>query len=124
VNCRIMPGETSTGVLAFIQKTINDDRVKIKQLPFHSEPGKMTPLDGEAYKKVEAVTYKTLDDIIPVPFLLIGATDSRHYDKITGAVIRFLPVIDPKGYHGVDERLSFADFNRMIFFYTLMITSK
>lgn len=124
VNSRIMPGETSADVLSFIRKTINDERVKIKQLSFHSEPSKMTSAEGEAYKKVEKIAYETLDDIVPVPFLLIGASDSRYYDTISDAVMRFLPVIDPKGFHGVDEKISFTDFNRMIYFYTLMITSK
>ncbi|WP_153796559.1 M20/M25/M40 family metallo-hydrolase [Foetidibacter luteolus] len=121
VNCRIMPGESAAGVLAFIKDAINDDRIKIKQLPFFAEPGKTSPIDGVAYKKAEAAAYKLMDDIIPVPFLMIGATDGRYYDKISDAVIRFLPALDPQGFHGIDEKITFDDFRRMIYYYQLMI---
>lgn len=121
INSRIMPGETSADVYNFIKEQINDSRVKITKLPFFSEPGKLTPMDGEAYKLEESVVYKLLDNVVVTPFLMIGATDGRYYDKISDAVIRFIPAIDPHGFHGIDERLTFEDFRRMIFFYELMM---
>ncbi|MEX6686288.1 M20/M25/M40 family metallo-hydrolase [Danxiaibacter flavus] len=121
VNCRIMPGETSASVEAFIKTAINDDRIHLNRGQFASEPGKPTSLESEAYKKAIASAYKILDNIVPTPFLMIGATDSRFYEPVTDATIRFLPAIDPQGYHGVDERLPFADLQRMIFFYQLMM---
>lgn len=121
INSRIMPGETSADVYNFIKEQINDSRVKITKLPFFSEPGKLTPMDGEAYKQEESVVYKLLDNVVVTPFLMIGATDGRHYDKISDAVIRFIPAIDPHGFHGIDERMTFEDFRRMIFFYELMM---
>ena len=84
----------------------------------------MTSLEGAEFKKAETIMYNLLDDVVPVPFLMIGATDSRYYDHVADATIKFLPVIDPKGFHGIDERLSFADYNRLINFYTKMITVK
>lgn len=121
VNSRIMPGETSVDVYEFIKKQINDTRVKITKLPFSSEPGKLTPMDGEAYKLEESTVYKLLDDVVVTPFLMIGATDGRYYNRISDAVIRFIPAIDPHGFHGIDERMTFKDFGRMIFFYELMM---
>jgi carboxypeptidase PM20D1 len=124
VNSRIMPGETSADVMKFIKEKINDDRVKITKLEFGGDLGKMTTLESAEYKKAETIMYSLLDDVVPVPFLMIGATDSRYYDSVADATLKFLPVIDPKGFHGIDERLSFTDFNRMINFYTKMITTK
>jgi len=121
INSRIMPGETSADVYAFMQKAVNDDRVKITKLPFFSEPGKFTSTDGEAYQKTSTVVNQLLDDVVVTPFLMIGATDGRYYDKISDAVIRFIPAIDPHGFHGIDERMDFEDFRRMICFYELMI---
>ena len=60
--------------------------------------------------------------MVPVPFLLMGGTDSRHFDSLSNGVIKFSPSIDSKGYHGIDERLPISDFKRMIFFYSLLIT--
>lgn len=124
VNSRIMPGETFTDVIAYMNQTINDDRVKITKLPFGAEPGKITDISGETYRKVESIVYGLLDDVVPVPFLMIGATDSRYYDGISDAVIKFLPAIDPDGFHGINEKVSLEDLNRMINFYERIITSK
>ncbi len=121
VNCRIMPGETSADVEAFIKNAINDERIHLKRGQFASEPGKQTSLESDAYKKATASVYKILDNVVPTPFLMIGATDSRFYEPVTDATIRFLPAIDPQGFHGIDERLLFADLQRMIFFYELMM---
>jgi len=124
INSRIMPGETSADVYDFIKKQINDNRVKITKLPFFSEPGRQTSMDGEAYKLTESTVYKLLDNVVVTPFLMIGATDGRYYDKISEAVIRFIPAIDPHGFHGIDERMTFDDFGRMIFFYEMMMRGK
>ncbi|CAN5457524.1 M20 family peptidase [soil metagenome] len=124
VNSRIMPGETAADVMTFIKQKINDDRIKITKLPFGGDPGKITSMESPEYKKAAATMYSLLDDVVPVPFLMIGATDSRYYEDVADAIVKFLPAIDPKGFHGIDERLPFTDYNRMINFYTKMITEK
>lgn len=121
VNSRILPGETSEDVTAFLKRSTNDDRVKIKKLAWISEPGKTTSMQTEGYKNVEAATYKLMDDIIPAPFLMIGATDSRYYRSFSDAVIDFSPMLDPKGFHGIDERMSIKDFQRLIFYFELIL---
>jgi carboxypeptidase PM20D1 len=56
--------------------------------------------------------------------MLMGATDSKHFSAVSDGVLKFVPSIDSKGYHGIDERLSLDDFKRMIFFYTLIMEDK
>lgn len=121
VNSRILPGETVNEVESFLKNRINDSRVKIKRTGFITEPSSMTDTNSIAYKTIEATVFKTTDDVIPVPFLMIGATDSRYYRKICNNVINFSPMLDPKGFHGIDERMSVEDFKRMIFFYELVM---
>ena len=121
VNSRILPGETTTDVLAFLKKKINDDRVLIKITPPFSEPGKTTEINGPAYKIAEQATYKVMDDVVPVPFLMIGATDSRYYRSIADAVIEYSPMLDPKGFHGLNERIGLQDLQRLIFYYQLIL---
>ena len=62
-----------------------------------------------------------MPEVIPVPYVLMGGTDSKHFTKVSDGVLRFNPSIDAKGYHGIDERLPVTDFNRMIFFFQLLI---
>ncbi|MES1216289.1 MAG: M20 family peptidase [Bacteroidota bacterium] len=120
INCRIIPGETPADVEAFLKKQINDERVAVKKI-FGSEASKITGTETEAYKKVAAVTYKVFDDVVPVPFLMIGATDSKFYEKVADGVLKFCPCTDPQGFHGIDERIKLDDFKKMIFFYQLVI---
>jgi carboxypeptidase PM20D1 len=117
VNSRILPGETSADVVDFLKKTINDDRVKIKNYGKVFEPGKSASDTSEGFKKIEALTYTLMDNVVPVPFLMIGATDSRYFRGIADVVIDFTPMLDPKGFHGIDERMSISDFQRLVYYY-------
>ncbi|MBS1747449.1 MAG: M20/M25/M40 family metallo-hydrolase [Bacteroidetes bacterium] len=121
VNSRILPGETSSDVLDFLKKTINDDRVKIKNYGGVFEPGKSAAASSDGYKKVDSLTYTLMDNLVPVPFLMIGATDSRYFRNIADVVIDFTPMLDPKGFHGIDERMSISDYQRLVYYYEKML---
>ena len=121
VNSRILPGQTTDEVEAFIKKQMDDSRIQIKRLNDPIHDGKSASYESVAYKKVETVTYKIMKDVIPVPFLSVGATDSKFFQGIADGVIKYLPSIDLKGYHGIDERMHVSDLKRMVFFYELMI---
>ena len=62
---------------------------------------------------------------VVVPFLVIGATDSRQFAPLTDAIVRFMPVMmtaeDLTRIHGVDERISLENYGRMIAYYTNVI---
>jgi carboxypeptidase PM20D1 len=121
VNCRSLPGDTQDDVIAFMKKQINDDRVKIIPEKINTDASPVTSIDGPAFKKIEDISYQVMPDVVPVPFLLMGGTDSRHFDAVSNGVVKFVASIDTKGYHGIDERLPITDFKRMIFFYSLLI---
>ncbi len=121
VNARSLPGDTQEDVIAFMKKMIDDDRVKIEPFKWNTEASKIADVSGVAYKKIESICYKVMPDVIPVPYILMGGTDSYYFDEVSDGVIKFAVSIDGKGYHGIDERLPVADFKRMIFFYTLLM---
>jgi carboxypeptidase PM20D1 len=121
VNCRNLPGDSQADVLAFMKKQIDDDRVKIMPEKINIEASPVTSLHGIPLQKIEDLCYEVMPDIVPVPYLLMGGTDSRHFDGISDGVIKFAPSIDGYGYLGIDERLPISDFKRMIFFYSLLI---
>jgi len=124
VNCRNLPVDKQDDVIAFMKKQINDDRIHIKSFKANGEASPITVTDGPAFKKVEEISYKVMPDVIPVPYLLMGGTDSKHFSAVSDGVLKFVPSIDTKGYHGIDERLSLEDYKRMIFFYTLIISER
>ncbi len=122
VNTRILPGQTPDEVEAFIRQQMNDSRIQITRVSQPDYNGPAASKSSAGYRLVESVTYQVMKDVIPVPFLSVGATDSKYFQPFADAVIKFLPSIDSKGFHGIDERLPISDYQRMIFFYQLIIS--
>jgi carboxypeptidase PM20D1 len=117
VNSRILTGETSESVEKYIQDAINDTRVKIKKVnSLDSDPSAATSIQSPAFKRIESAVYKIIPNVIPAPYLMIGATDSRYYRPISDGVVNFIPMTDSKGFHGINERLPLRDYQRAINF--------
>jgi carboxypeptidase PM20D1 len=122
VNCRILPGETAQTVEDYICRVVSDDRIKIVKIgKFNSDPSAVTDTESAAFKRVESAVYKTVPRVLPSPFLMIGATDSRHFRRLADGVVNFLPMTDSKGYHGINERLPIRDLHRSINFMMVVI---
>ena len=121
VNCRNMIEDPQTDVIAFMKKQINDDRVTITPIASNRDATEVTDVNGQAFKKVEKAMVKVMPGVIPAPFILMGGTDSRNFGIVSKGIVRFAPQMDPKGYHGIDERITVEDLSRMIFFYAQLI---
>lgn len=122
VNLRLLPGDNSEKILAELKNVINDDRVVIKPiLEFLSEPTGNSPEDGFGYKLIDATIKKTFDQTITTPFLMIGATDSRHFGEVSTNIIKFSPMTDPIGFHGIDERISLDSYRHALWFYEQLL---
>jgi carboxypeptidase PM20D1 len=122
VNSRILTGETTRETEDFIKKTIDDDRVTITiKGDFNTEPSPLTAINSAAFKRMEQAVYRTVDNVIPVPYIMLGASDSRVYRAISNGVINFTPLVNSKGFHGIDEQLPIKDFQRSINFFTGII---
>jgi carboxypeptidase PM20D1 len=118
VNSRILPGQTSDDVLAYVTKTINDERVVIKKQTISlMEPSAVSSYESEPFKKIENIIQTSVPNVIVSPFLMIGATDSRYFRSNSESVLNFSAVQDVKGFHGIDERIGITDLHRMIYFY-------
>lgn len=122
VNLRLLPGDSSSFAIERVRKTINDSRVTIKPLgDFVSEPTPITPIEGQAFKLVQRTARKTFPETLTAPFLMIGGTDSRYMDIISNQVIKFSPMTDPVGFHGIDERVSLNSYRDTIWFFESLI---
>jgi carboxypeptidase PM20D1 len=121
VNSRILPGETTNDVENFITHTINDPRILIRTTGHWWNPSGFTSTAGAAFRRIQSLVKEFFPGANPVPFIVIGATDSRYYRSLSDGVINFNPVIDSQGFHGINERRSIADFERMIHFYIQLI---
>jgi carboxypeptidase PM20D1 len=122
VNFRLLPGDSAKLIIKKVNDLIDDDRVKVEPVGgFYAEASAVSPSDGAAYKLVEEVVHKTFDDVISAPFMMIGGTDSRHFEGISTNIIKFSPMIDPIGFHGIDERVSEESLQSTLWFYEQLL---
>jgi carboxypeptidase PM20D1 len=129
VNFRIRPGDSIEGVLKHVERTVNDSRVKIATVPsaLTFEPSESSGLDSESYRIVHQTIRQTLQDAEIVPYLVVGATDSRHFTDLANDVLKFMPIrMDSdlmKTVHGVDERLAIGQYVEAIRFYGQLLVN-
>lgn len=123
VNFRIIPGNTVEELIDHIHEVIGEGfELEIQQ---RSEPSKISKMDNE-YKILE----NTIKEVCPelkatVPFVMVGATDSKYFDDICDHIYKFGPFKctdeELKTVHGVNEFLRFEDLELGIrFFYQML----
>lgn len=124
VNVRVMVGETVDGAVERIRHTVKDPHVQVT-LVSGDEPSPVSPTDDAAYALLEA----TLGDVFPgtvvVPYVMLAATDSRHFHRVWPRVYRFTPfrMTDAQraSIHGVDERIGVDDLRDGIAWYRRLV---
>lgn len=122
VNFRLLPGDGSEKVISEVKKVIDDERVAVANLgTFFSEPTEISPEDGPGYKLVDEVVHKTFENTVTTPFMMIGGTDSRHMSEVSKNIIKFSPITDPIGFHGIDERISLRSFSESLWFFETLL---
>jgi carboxypeptidase PM20D1 len=88
------------------------------------EPTDASPISSTtstSYGLIAALSHAMMPDAPVAPGLVLAGTDSRHYTNVAENVYRFQPILlndeDLSRPHGLNERLSVANFERMIRFY-------
>ena len=126
VNFRIHPSDSVAGVLAHVEKAIGDPRVEVRRHgDVAGEPGPVSPSSGLAYEAIAKTIRQIYPEAVVAPSLSIATTDARHYNRISGAVYRFVPITlgpdDLARFHGVDEQIAVRVYLRMVRFYAQLI---
>lgn len=121
VNFRILPGETSQGTIDYIKKVLKDDTVKIKKV-LSMEPSPVSSIKAPGFDLIKKTVTKNFSDTIVAPYIVVGATDIRHFKEVSENRYRFLPLRftkeDMARFHGVDERISVSGYKNAISFYS------
>ena len=125
VNFRIHPNDTIETVKQHVNKSINDPRIVIRELHGSINPSQVSDVEQPAYRNLRKTIKKVFPEVVVAPTLMIGATDARHYSRLTSNIYRFIPLradeSDLDRVHGTNERLSKQNYHEMIFFYSQMI---
>ena len=125
VNFRILPGDTIKAVIDHVRETINDTRVKTHTLKEGWEPSVVSDIKSSSFLALEKTIRQIFPDTMVAPYLVSGATDSRHYGVLTRNVFKFVPIVakheDLKRVHGVNERISLDNYEKGIQFYVQLL---
>jgi carboxypeptidase PM20D1 len=125
VNIRILTGETIASVVDRLRGVIDDSTVKITPLSIRVEPSPVSDIESNSFKQLHRTLKEIMPEALVAPFLLIAATDSRHYEGLTKNIFRFLPIVigpeDTRRYHGINERISIDDYERCVRFFVQLI---
>jgi carboxypeptidase PM20D1 len=125
VNFRILPGETAEDVMNHVKKVINDERIQIKLREGYDNPSAVSNTNTEGFKTISKTIKEIFPEVVVAPYLVVGATDARHYQKISKNIYRFIPLIlndeNLKGMHGLNERIGIENYKDIIRFYVRII---
>ena len=110
VNFRILPGDSVGSVLEHVRRVVHDSRITIQALEeTQSNPSGVTSVEAEPFKLLARTIRQVIPEAVVSPWLVVGATDSRHYARLTPNVLRFVGSSigegDLRRVHGTDERV-------------------
>lgn len=124
VNIRVAVGSSVAEATEHVRRAIKDPLVTISTL-HPNEPSPVSPTSGPAWELVKATIEETFPGTIVTPYVMMAASDSRHYTRISDFVYRFSPFEmskDERGtLHAIDERMHVATFLRGVEFYTRLV---
>ncbi len=125
VNFRILPGETSRDVLAYVKQTVDDTAITVRKMNGAIEPSAVSRTDVAVFQQLRSIIRALYPNTLTAPYLVMGATDSRYYAEASDRVYRFSPVYihksDLERIHGINERVRKSSFIKAIQFYYQLI---
>ena len=125
INFRVLPGMSIAQVIERVANVIDEPRITISTGSFDSEAPKSSSTTSLGYKMIRQTIHEIFPGVLSSPNLVIGATDSRHYYPLSSNVYRFTPIyLNPETlttFHGIDERISVADFENAVRYYLQLI---
>lgn len=115
LNLRIALGESVEGTIARVTRRIRDPLVEVEVLEA-SEPSPESPTDNAPFALITRAVAESYPDAATVPYVMMAATDSRHFHRFSPAVYRFAPLrmtsAQRTSIHGVNERVEIDSLTR------------
>ncbi len=119
INYRLRPGDTKDIVVKRIEKIVHNKNIKVNVVAYSNAT--KTSLMDEHFRILQKAITQTWTDVVPAPYLVVAATDSRHYHEICDHVYKFSPMdvtkADLAKIHGIDEDISIENVINGINFY-------
>lgn len=124
VNLRILVGDTVASATEHVRRAIADKDLTLTVLDAN-EPTPVSPVDDPAFELLAATIGEVFPDAVATPYVMMAATDSRHFTAICSRVYRFAPFRMTKAQresvHSYDEHLGVEEFLDGVRWYTRLI---
>jgi len=135
-NLRLAATETEDQALAYVTEQAMQAttrarqakvplRLSVKRLYGHNA-SPSTSLNSAAYQKLVKVVGSVFQNVLVTPYIMLGASDSRHFCAICDQVLRFSPLKMSKeelrSIHGINEKIHFDQLSGVIAFYYELIS--
>lgn len=127
VNVRIAVGSSVAETMTHLRRAIRDPLVRIEAID-PSEPSPVSPTTGPEWDAIAGSISAVHPDAVVTPYIMLGASDSRHFTTISDAVYRFTP-FEMSGeeratLHARNERIHVATWLRGIRFYETLLRTR
>lgn len=113
VNLRILVGDTVASATEHVRRAVGDRSISVRVVD-ENEPSPLSPVDDPAFELLADTMAEVFPDAVPTPYVMMAATDSRHFTAICPRVYRFAPFRMTKAQresiHSYDEHLAVDDF--------------
>jgi carboxypeptidase PM20D1 len=91
INFRLLPGDTVDTVIARVRRIVDDARVELAPIGIAIDSSPVTTTDTAEFALLARTIREIRADTTVAPYLVIGATDARHFVALANHVYRFLP---------------------------------
>ncbi len=123
-NLRLIGGDTLEGARTRLKRIVKDQRVAVT-VTDGNNPTPCSPAGGEAWDRLAAAVGQTWPEAVIAPYLMVAATDSRHYATISSHVYRFSPLAmtleERRTIHANNERIPLSKLYDLVRFYVRLI---
>jgi carboxypeptidase PM20D1 len=124
LNIRLLPDDDAEGIVSWISALTRDLGVKAEAV-YEGTASGISDYKGAAFKAVTEACADVFPGIPAVPGLYCGASDARHYELLSSAVLRFSPFIvtsdELATVHAENERISIGSLGTAVRFYRRVI---
>jgi len=123
-NIRIALGETVQSTVDRLRRVIDDPSVDLRVVS-GNDPSPVSRADNEAFALVRDAIRSVYPDAAVAPYVMVQASDARHFSQVCDSVYRFMPFDltrdELSALHAADERISVAALHRGAGFYRYLI---
>lgn len=124
MNLRLMSGETMNTAHKYITKVVNDETIIITK-EGGMNPSDVSEINCEEWNIIKNAIRSTWEHTIVTPYLMLAASDARHYSGFCNHVYRFsamhLSKEERTTIHGHNERIPVDTIEKTVEFYIRVI---